>query len=54
MFRRFSSPVEDDPQWVKEMTCALDGHKWNVPPKRFHYALRDCEHCGIAILPRDY
>ena len=46
----WDTPVEADPQWVKQMTCALNGHQWEDPKSAWNYARKVCSRCGMQLL----
>lgn len=40
--RRYGDVVEENPQWVRCMTCALEGHQWR---EKVWPAGRECVKC---------
>jgi hypothetical protein len=45
----WDSPVEDDPTWVKLMTCALRGHQW-VPHETLFSTGKRCTKCDSRVV----
>ncbi len=54
--RLFGDVVEENDQWVKSMTCELNGHQWFEKADGWFDPLvkRECSQCGMRELYADY
>ena len=56
--RPYGDVLEDNPEWVKQMTCALRGHQWIQVKDGERFCSFDvkqyCTHCDCIEYYPDY